>query len=435
MSLFDIADLSTGFFEAFYTIALYEAFLEHRERLKPWIYYVVAFVLGIAINFSNHLFSTDLLNMVIVITLGFLYSMLYLGSIDIKAIAAIFSFMISSVSEIVILMCMSMAMDGHVTAILSDGILRIIGIILSKGIGSGLAIFFHHKIKREKRYVGSKYWILFLLVLLSIIITTHTFYLVLMEGVERSLRIKIYACTAGVIGTGITMLFLYDKNMRQRAELTEQRIISRSLNERIKYYSEMARSYDKLRSFRHDMKNTLLSVRAQAARGEVDGCIKILDGIIGDSLSSFVYHTGNTGLDAILGAKKDEAEQKGIQFETKLSIPPNLPLADEDICVIFGNALDNAIEACEKLNEHSYIYVLIKHDGKDLLCRIENSCPSDASLTKKTSKPNKHEHGIGIRNIERTLEKYSAVSDAQIHDGAYILSILFENLVGNEKQQ
>lgn len=435
MSLFDIADLSTGFFEAFYTIILFETFLKHRKKLKLWIYYMGAVVLGIAINFTNHLFSTSIANLAGMVLCNICFSLLYKSSIKLKIMSSLFSFMVAIGAEIAIFMCMSACLGDAVLKISEDGIPRLIGIIASKILGCALIFYICKTARKNKDPLDSGYWMLFLIMLISVIITLYTFYAVIKVGVSQNIRIKIYFCTVGVIFTSIIILFLYNKNIKQRSELADERLISRSLNERIKYYSEMAKSYDKLRSFRHDMKNTLLSVRAKAARGEVDGCIKILDGIIGDSLSSFVYHTGNTGLDAILGAKKDEAEQKGIQFETKLSIPPNLPLADEDICVIFGNALDNAIEACEKLNEHSYIYVLIKHDGKDLLCRIENSCPSDASLTKKTSKPNKHEHGIGIRNIERTLEKYSAVSDAQIHDGAYILSILFENLVGNEKQQ
>ena len=428
MSIFDIADLSTGFFDALYTIILFEAFLERKENVKPWIYYAGAVALGCMINVSNHLFSTNLLNMMVMIILELLFSILYIGSASRRTIAAIFSFMVSSVSEIVVLMCMSILLDGHVASIIADGTYRIIGIAVSKSVGTALSVFVYYKIKRKMNLIDSVYWILFLLVLLSIIITVHTFYLVLAVGVDKVLRIRIYICTAGLIMTCITILFLYDRNTKQRSELSDERLISNSLKDRMKHYSEIAEAYDRTQSLRHDLKNHLLTVRAKAERGDLEDCIAYIDNIIGNSPSSARFDTGNTALDAMLGAKKEEAEKKGIRFKTKLTIPPQLPLADEDTCVIFGNALDNAIEACEKLDSDRYIFVLIKYDGKDLICRIENSCPKNTSVTNKTTKPNKHEHGIGRRNIERALEKYSAFTDTEVHDGAYILSILFENI-------
>lgn len=64
-----------------------------------------------------------------------------------------------------------------------------------------------------------------------------------------------------------------------------------------------------------------------------------------------VVDTGNPALDAIISAKQAVVAQKGIAFHYQLQIPKQLPIAPEDICVIFGNALDNAIEACEHVTQ------------------------------------------------------------------------------------
>lgn len=429
MSVFDIADLFTGFFEAFCTFLLFESFLEHRRAIKPWIYYVVAVALGVMINFSNHLYTTNtIINMGIMIISNICFSMIYRSTVKLKLILSLFSYMVSLGCEIIVYMFMSAFTSSDTSEITGDGFLNLIGIAASKIGECALILMIVKAKKNNKNQLDSGYWILFLLTLISVIITLYMLYMVIESGVPKNIRINIYICTICTILTSIIILFLHAKNTKQHSQLADERLISRSLNEQVKHYSDVLKSYDTLRSFKHDINNMLIAVRAKAVCGEINGCIDLLDNMIGITNVSPVYNTGNTVLDAMLSAKKEEAIQKNINFKTNIKIPPNaLPLEDKDISIIFGNALDNAIEACERLDTKRYIFILIKHDGKKVSCRIENSCPDNTFITHKTSKSDKYNHGIGIRNMERTLDKYSAVYDTQISDGAYILSILFGN--------
>lgn len=81
--------------------------------------------------------------------------------------------------------------------------------------------------------------------------------------------------------------------------------------------------------------------------------------------------TGNTALDAVIGTKKAIAEGKNIVFNTKIQIPESLRADAVDLCVIFGNALDNAIEAAEKMPEgERKISLTIICQDERLFCRI-----------------------------------------------------------------
>ncbi len=429
MSLCDAADLSTGFFEAFYTLVLFEAFLSRRKHVHASFYYAGAAALGILIDISNHLFSTNMLNMAVVITMELLFSIMYSGKIQFRFISAVFSLIISGIAEVCVLLCMSVFLNGEVDLIVGEGYLRVIGIVLSKTIGCILTLYLSKRVKSQYSYKNNSYWLLFLLTLLSAAITMNVFYRVLYAGADRSLRILIYVCAAGVVLTGAAIVFLYEKNLKQHMELEQERLAHIKLTDQIKYYKDTIAAYDKLRGFRHDINKHLLAIKAIAERNETAECTDYINRIIKDNvIAAFEYKTGNTVLDAMLSSKRAEAEQAGIRFETKLRIPSQLPIKDEDICVIFGNALDNAIEACAKTDRDKYISVNMIYDGRDLVCRIENSYAGSRPPMQGTTKENSFFHGLGRENIDRSLKKYSAVSDVEITDRAYSLSMIFPDI-------
>lgn len=429
MSLCDAADLSTGFFEAFYTFVLFEAFLSRRKHVHASFYYAGAAALGILIDISNHLFSTNMLNMAVVIAMELLFSIMYAGRLQHKLIPSVFSFMITVVTEVVVLLCMSVFLNGDARSIVEKDHLRVIGVVLSKVFGCAAALFMANKVKLRRDYEDNSYWFLFILMLLSVTITMNFFYRIIYMGVEKDLRIQIYFSAVGVVIITLVMTCLYRKIVIQREELEKEHLAYIKLTDQIKYYKDTIAAYDKLRGFRHDINKHLLAIKAIAERNETAECTDYINRIIKDNvIAAFEYKTGNTVLDAMLSSKRAEAEQAGISFQTKLRIPSQLPIKDEDICVIFGNALDNAIEACAKTERNKYISVNMIYDGCDLVCRIENSYAGNRPPMQGTTKENSFFHGLGRENIDRSLKKYSAVSDVEITDRAYSLSMIFPDI-------
>ena len=100
----------------------------------------------------------------------------------------------------------------------------------------------------------------------------------------------------------------------------------------------------------------------------------------------------------------------------KLDIPEDLPFDEADLCIILGNALDNALEACVRSDlDETWIRVIMRYDNGNLLILIENSFDdilAEAEEGKfRTSKKNKEFHGIGMQSIQRTAEKYHGFWD------------------------
>ena len=111
-----------------------------------------------------------------------------------------------------------------------------------------------------------------------------------------------------------------------------------------------------------------------------------------------------------------------------IKIPAELPIAPEDECVIFGNALDNAIEACEKLPDNKYIDISVVLNKDTLMCKISNPFACDVSMNGVTSKTDVKNHGLGKESIDMALNKYNSVSRVSCENNIYTLFIVIMGL-------
>lgn len=110
-----------------------------------------------------------------------------------------------------------------------------------------------------------------------------------------------------------------------------------------------------------------------------------------------------------------------------MQIPERLPIAPEDICVIFGNAIDNAIEACERVTqEEKNITLTLVKKNEVVFCKLVNTAPFVQSEKRwKTSKEDVLNHGYGVTQIKRTLAKYNSSPSYLWEDGQVTLRFMF----------
>lgn len=134
-------------------------------------------------------------------------------------------------------------------------------------------------------------------------------------------------------------------------------------------------------------------------------------------------------VNAVLTLKKQRAEEEQIRMEISVMIPKIISVAALDLCSLFCNLLDNAIEACRR-NPTIPGYVTIKADifrGGYLIIKTENPCeqqPARDSLFFRTSKENASEHGYGLKLIEQIAEKYHGQVSVKQEQTQFIVSVL-----------
>ena len=134
----------------------------------------------------------------------------------------------------------------------------------------------------------------------------------------------------------------------------------------------------------------------------------------------FAYQTGNPITDIIIHQKGQEAEKKQIQFKADFVYPQKLSIDVYDIAVILNNALENAVEACCKVEGKKEIKLHSSMKGSLFFIEVENDFGHEIVIEESglpvSSKGNGNMHGIGISNIQRCAKKYMGDIDIVISD-------------------
>lgn len=215
----------------------------------------------------------------------------------------------------------------------------------------------------------------------------------------------------------IQQLSLKEKVEREKEEM-ESKVIEMqesSLIEIIswqeRYYQEITEMYEAMRIYRHDMRNHMLCIKCLLENGKAGEAIQYVERIGSQSYSNEVlFFTGNHILDVLLSEKIEVAKRNGIEVKTQLSLAPNMKVTPMDWCMIIGNALDNAIEACMKVcrNKRKIIVIMLVKAGM-LHIIIENTINKKPVLVEgeyRTDKRDTKNHGIGLKSIEKALARY-----------------------------
>lgn len=190
------------------------------------------------------------------------------------------------------------------------------------------------------------------------------------------------------------------------------------------YYKDRIRDEERVRSVYHDMKNHLLLLQTQAGNGQdVQDSIQELKNQIQEYEN--YHHTGNEFLDIIIRDKAKAAKERNIDFSVVISFEAGSFVGPLDISTIFGNALDNAIEASEKLPEDKrMITVRAARVQNMLVIIVENNTASTSPETKSTTKKDTFAHGFGLLNIKNAVEKYDGQCNTKLENGMFTLKII-----------
>lgn len=206
----------------------------------------------------------------------------------------------------------------------------------------------------------------------------------------------------------------------------EAESMSRLLASQHDQYEISRRAIDEVNRKYHDMKHHLDAIRAEPDPTLRQQFLDDLEQSITDYGTQ--VRSGHPVLDAVLTAKHMQAREKGIDLTVVADGALLTSLRPLDITAIVGNALDNAIEAAEKLppGEHRNITLTVFSQEDFVLLRVEN--PFDGTLQRRggalvSRKPDKG-HGYGLRNIAATAESYGGSMTVDSADGWFTLSVL-----------
>lgn len=425
MTIFSIADLLTGLIEALLMLMLCTTFCTKRDNLPIWIYCASVMLVSTVINISNVVFNFGMLNVVVMILAFFALSFLFKGKITTRAIISVLQYLILIITEVIILFVITIIYSTTTEEVINTSSYRLLGIVVSKMFALLVINVIRSKYKHN-RYLNTPYWILFFLMLLSSVATMF----LICKLTYGSEGVYIYnlsmVCSFGLLFSTFFALYLYEHLAKQAETIRNQEQYEQHLRTQLKHLDDILITQKQVKKFKHDFNNFQIGLQAFLDNNDVVGARNYLNKLKEKtSGGNNIVETGNIALDAILSTKIAIAESRGIVVGTKIQIPEEISIDPIDMCIIFGNALDNAIEACERVkNEDRTITITIICKDEAVLCKIVNTAPKPINSTFDTSKADKQNHGFGLENIKTALTKYNATPTIERTDTEFTLKFV-----------
>lgn len=192
---------------------------------------------------------------------------------------------------------------------------------------------------------------------------------------------------------------------------------------------------EQVRIYRHDIRHYIADVTALIQAGETKEALKVLGGFDErNQQTKQTIYCKNRTINAILSFYFQQAKDLGINVSCNCILPEKLPVEAAELAIVFANALENAIHACQKLDDTSEKVITVRcvHNPVIVL-EITNTYDGHVKLDESKHPITQEEgHGIGTRSILGFVEKYDGVLDYKVDDKLFRLRILINYKKDNE---
>ena len=184
---------------------------------------------------------------------------------------------------------------------------------------------------------------------------------------------------------------------------------------------------NKFRTERHDFRHRMTAIAGLIEKGEYEE-LRCLVQEYSDTLSDIQVqrYCDHAVIDAVLASYLPHAQQQGIRISTRLAFPDRLPVNEAELATVFANALENAVNACEKVPQQKRYLEVIVLDTPCFMFQIRNSYDGIISFDQNQIPVSpKKGHGFGTRSIVSFCEKNRADYEFKAGDEDFALRISF----------
>ena len=251
------------------------------------------------------------------------------------------------------------------------------------------------------------------------VIFLEQFVLNSLDQVVTRIQVIAMSCVTCFLGMMLEISEMSSKNYELERDIAAR--LKKEEHEKLEYDKAVIEMLNiKAHDLKHQMEN-LNAVSDREVREEVEQAVLSYENTI---------HTGNEALDAVLARKFRLASEKDIRITCMADGERLAFLSDIDIYTLFGNILDNALEAAEKLQdkEKRIISITVEAKGFFVSISVRNYYSGELHMdgrTIMTTKEDRLSHGFGIRSIQMLVEKYNGTMNVKTKEDMFILDILF----------
>lgn len=397
---------------------------------------ILIFEIGALINIF--IISTSWLNVLFSIIANIVLSIFFFKTKPLRAIFySVVLVSISSFLEYIIIFIVSAYSSLYVVDYESETILLVIEIIISKVLYFFIVMILLHFIHKDDNIVKvpTAFYIFPLITLVSVICF---WYISLNQYLEFENQIILGIVSILLLLATLFVFFSFQANAQKEHKLLLLQQEQDKIKTDITYYEILEKQNNDLRSYAHDAKKHLSTIKNLNNNSEIDIYISEMH----ESLSEYckVSHSGNHTLDVVIDKYVTECDLNNIAFEFDIKNNNLSQVEPYDLVAILGNLLDNALEASEQSQDKM---VSIETDFRNnfSVIIVSNSCDKNPQFNNSelpvTTKSNKQLHGFGLKSVRKTIKKYYGDIAFEYDDQkkTFIVTVMLTNRNNTIKNQ
>ena len=300
-----------------------------------------------------------------------------------------------------------------------------IGIITTKIVTYIEALLFRNYVStKNAQNIGWNLWLSSILIPVSTLI-----YEIMFVSSENANKLQVIVSVVILFVINITAFNLYDSLSRSYIQKSKITILEKENELYSKQCEIMQNSTRELQAFRHDMNNQFISLSQLLSAKKYTDVEAQLNKLSHQTKSNIIYSTsGNIIIDGLINYKLQNAINDNIKVKTEIAVPVHLNIETTDITTGLGNLLDNALTEILKIEKEKRLLTLkIVFSQQRLIIRVSN--PYRGNIMCKdgrilTSKGENNNHGYGLSNISKAVDKYNGYMDVNYSDSIFTVDII-----------
>lgn len=278
--------------------------------------------------------------------------------------------------------------------------------------------------------MSNKEWLQFLIfpifTLITVIVMTNS----MVTSYHEDIVNVYYVIAIVLIVLNMVVFHLINEILENSQRIREADVLKQQSIGQLELYNSLRKNYDIQRKRTHEYKNQIMCIDSLLKKKNYNKLEEYINSIF-DKLDGQLdmVDTNNEVVNAVINAKYYEALQNDVLFILKINDLSHIKVSDEDIVAILSNLLDNAIEAAGQCEiDKRTVGIKLLYEDDVLSIAVSNSYKTEPEIMEdgymRTIKDDKEQHGLGIRNVVATLEKYNAEYIIDYKNGEFVFSII-----------
>ena len=432
-----IFELVVNLFQSAIVLQTIRAILKDKRTGKKanLAYILFVAILFLELSFVNFIVPFEGIGIIISILIIYIYSLINLkGTFMQKMFWSIFVMLLIMGITIVVLSIEGCIIGkGYLNLVIHKDLYRFVVVVVIQIVLFYLTRFMIKRTKKDSTYSlkWNEWFVLLIIPVISIF--TMSFVSLIIINIEDQLspmqHIFSILSILGILMTNSLVYVLYVNMQKDHAKQLEYSILQQAFKSQEKSVEETKILYQSVRSIRHDLKQHFQVALTMLHSGKINEAVDYMEkynDTVLDGISNKVF-CDNDVVNYIINSKSKICSDRHIKIY--IYIANEIPeFSDLDLCVLLGNALDNAIEGVsgEGSNE---IYLELRNVDNFFMISVKNTIINSVLEDNPnliSTKNEKEVHGLGILSMKEVVQKYNGSIEFYESDNKFCCDMLLD---------